>query len=61
MVGFHPIVKPAMYRLIIEPVYDKYNCWVGNGLCLIQLKVNKGEEFALYEDGDHEVLKVTIV
>ena len=41
---------------MIEPVYDKYNSWVGSGLCLIQLKINKGEPYCLYEDLDHEVL-----
>ena len=42
-------------RLIIEPVYNKYNSWVGNNLFLIQLKVNKGEKYSLYEDSEHEV------
>ena len=41
---------------MIEPVYDKYNSWVGSGLCLVQLKINKGEPYNLYEDIDHEVL-----
>lgn len=45
-------------RLIVEPVYDKYNSWVGGGLFLIQLKVNKGDQYSLYEDGEHEVLKL---
>ena len=45
-------------RLIIEPVYDRYNTWVVNNLFLIQLKVNKGEQYCLYEDGEHEVFKL---
>lgn len=45
-------------RLIIEPVYDKFNSWVGRNVFLIQLKVNKGEPHSLYEDGEHEVFKI---
>jgi len=43
-----------VFRLTIEPVLSTAASWTGN-LYLILLKVNKGEKYSLYEDGDHDV------
>ncbi|XP_065897914.1 uncharacterized protein [Dysidea avara] len=54
MIGFHPIVKPTMYKLTVDSVLQTTASWTGE-LYLILLKVNKGEKYSLYEDGDHDV------